>query len=157
MSTINYDNRRQLNDIIASIKSCLHNVIVSDQDNDHENTLLRLRIMISSLSEAKITVDNVIKQIENKQNPGVEIKLKLYNAGGIDCLEKDCPLKHECANHETAGDFRNEDGLTPDLYIVDGHFFCKTKKASESPNNHGALVFKNNELVKTDYWDAELR
>lgn len=32
------------------------------------------------------------------------------------CLEKECPFRRVCANHETAGDFRDEGGLRPELF-----------------------------------------
>lgn len=56
----------------------------------------------------------------------MKIPVKVYAAGGIDCLEDSCPFKGECANHETAGDFRSEDGFTPELSVVDGQWSCKT-------------------------------
>lgn len=31
------------------------------------------------------------------------------------CLDNECPHAGECANHTTAGDYRSEDGPTPDL------------------------------------------
>jgi hypothetical protein len=139
----------QLHYILAGLKNAEQNIAVSDQDDNHEETLTRLRIMLSELDRAKHIANKMIEQIAEKKSPGVEIKIKLYDLGGIDCLEKDCPFKQDCANHETAGDFRNEDGFTPDLYVVDGNFFCRSKKAGKSSEtNCGALVFENNELVK---------
>jgi hypothetical protein len=49
----------------------------------------------------------------------VDIDFKLY-ANTIECLSEDCPLRKECANHYTAGDFRSEGGMTPALRFV-GH------------------------------------
>jgi hypothetical protein len=56
----------------------------------------------------------------------MKVELKIYEQGGIDCLSKDCAFRKECANHETAGDYRSEDGFTPDLYEKNGGYFCNT-------------------------------
>ena len=53
----------------------------------------------------------------------VEPKEK-YNA--IICLQKDCPWNRECANHETAGDFRSEGGSRPLLKLLNGELHCDT-------------------------------
>lgn len=42
----------------------------------------------------------------------------------LECFEEDCIFKHECANHVTAGDFRTEDGLVPDISLVEGVYHC---------------------------------
>jgi hypothetical protein len=86
----------------------------------------------------------------------ISIKTKVYDGGGIDCLEDSCPFKRQCANHTTAGDYRSEGGFTPELYREGGVFFCKTKNKAarvnypEFPseiNGTGSLVLKDGELV----------
>lgn len=42
-----------------------------------------------------------------------------------------CPFERECAQYKTAGDFRTEDGFTPELLFKDGKLQCKT--ATELP------------------------
>jgi hypothetical protein len=39
--------------------------------------------------------------------------VKPYHA--IICENSDCPFKRECSNHSSAGDFRTEDGFSPEL------------------------------------------
>lgn len=56
------------------------------------------------------------------------IPFKIYNGGGIDCLSETCKFKRECANHRTAGDFRSEDGFSPELVSKDGEIFCITQE-----------------------------
>lgn len=85
------------------------------------------------------------------------IATKIYEGGGIDCLDNGCPYKRECANHRTAGDYRSEGGFTPDLFEDNGQFFCRTKTLpanqeisygsfpSESMGQ-GELIFKDGEL-----------
>ncbi len=40
------------------------------------------------------------------------------------CLDKECAYKSKCANHTTAGDFRSEDGRTPDLARTPSGWSC---------------------------------
>jgi hypothetical protein len=56
----------------------------------------------------------------------MKVELKLYPMGGIDCLSKTCSFRKECANHESAGDYRSEDGFRPDLFEKNGEYFCNT-------------------------------
>lgn len=58
-----------------------------------------------------------------------KINVKIYDQGGVDCTVEHCVFKFECANHKTAGDYRNEDGFTPDITEEDGQFLCATKDA----------------------------
>ena len=48
----------------------------------------------------------------------------LYSA--IICLEETCLYRKNCANHVSAGDFRSEDGFTPELNLRQGNVHCKT-------------------------------
>jgi hypothetical protein len=45
----------------------------------------------------------------------------LYNA--IICLEETCLYRKNCANHVSAGDFRSEDGFTPELNLKQGNVY----------------------------------
>ena len=56
----------------------------------------------------------------------MKIQLKIWNGMGITCLSENCVFKRECANHTTAGEFRSEDGFTPELYEKHGEYFCDT-------------------------------
>lgn len=49
------------------------------------------------------------------------------------CLEN-CKFDRKCANHDTAGDFRMEDGFTPKLSLRDGEVYCGTKNADTNPD-----------------------
>jgi hypothetical protein len=52
--------------------------------------------------------------------------------GTYPACEADCPYSRDCANHTTAGDYRTEDGLTPDLHLeLDGW------KCSKQPKQTG--------------------
>lgn len=66
------------------------------------------------------------------------------------------------ANHTTAGDYRSEDGFTPDLHREGGVFFCKTKNQSarvhypgfpSEINGNGSLVLKDGDLVVYHWGD----
>ena len=66
------------------------------------------------------------------------------------CKSLDCPYRKDCANHTSAGDYRFEEGLKPDLRKIDGEWSC-----SMSPYQHlsGAVLIEDvnidNELL---YW-----
>lgn len=40
------------------------------------------------------------------------------------CYSQNCPLTRECANHDTAGDFRSEGGSTPKLELIGDKVIC---------------------------------
>ena len=52
------------------------------------------------------------------------------------CLEKDCPWKRVCANHDTAGDFRSEDGVTPKLSLRNSVLHCETIHSKGDGDRH---------------------
>jgi hypothetical protein len=60
------------------------------------------------------------------------------------CYSKDCPFKSECAQHDTAGDYRFEDGYTPKLVYFPSldQVWC-TKEVLKL---HGALRLKNGDF-----------
>ncbi len=41
----------------------------------------------------------------------------ISNDGNTVCFDKDCPYKRDCANHASAGEFREEGGFSPYLEI----------------------------------------
>jgi len=47
-----------------------------------------------------------------------------------DCKSRNCPFSEQCANHESAGEIRLDDGFTPEIFYDDetNEFFCKTAK-----------------------------
>ena len=78
-------------------------------------------------------------------------------------MEKQCPYKHECAQHITAGDFRTEGGITPKLVIKERTVWCKTKFTKPDADTHGmygplpdkytlygSVILKNGEIVLAD-------
>jgi hypothetical protein len=57
--------------------------------------------------------------------------------------DSQCPYTKECAQHYTAGDFRSEDGMTPDLELQNGVWHCsKTRR-----ENNGMLFVENGKLT----------
>lgn len=62
----------------------------------------------------------------------VEIEVWPFG-GGLICHEKECKFRRECANHETAGDFRTDDGFSPELTLCNGEFYCDTKYRAHHP------------------------
>ena len=62
---------------------------------------------------------------------------------GINCLSDDCPIRKDCANHFTAGDFRGEDGGSPLIDKVGNEYFCAKKFRS---NGHGSVIFDGKKI-----------
>lgn len=62
------------------------------------------------------------------------------------CFAANCARRAYCANHQTAGDYRTEDGMTPNLVLRDGQWLC-TKKVG--PNNGAILA--NGTLAEKSY------
>ncbi len=77
----------------------------------------------------------------------IKIKYNIIGKEFIECIENKCKYKKKCANHESAGDFRVEGGLTPDLKLVRFKLHCNTYltgKGIHSPNNDSnALLISN--------------
>lgn len=92
----------------------------------------------------------------------MKIKCEVYDSGYVECLEETCPFLRECANHTTAGDFRSEDGFSPELFEENNIFFCRTKTAKKHkdlpasyPKNYyklkrGMIIFQEGEFVNVD-------
>lgn len=55
-----------------------------------------------------------------------KISADIKSCQAVICEEKNCPWDRVCANHETAGDFRSEDGTRPILHLEQGDVFCET-------------------------------
>ncbi len=96
-----------------------------------------------------------------RQELAKEVPIKIYSAGGIDCCSEDCKFHQSCAVHASAGDFRMEDGFTPELSILSRvRAKCVTFDRPADPDwkhcnvpeedsglGHGALIYsKDGEL-----------
>lgn len=55
-----------------------------------------------------------------------KIKIDQYNC----CTSEDCLFSRECSQHYTAGDFRAEDGFTPEITSKDDEIYCASKDKS---------------------------
>lgn len=81
----------------------------------------------------------------------------------IVCEMSNCPYQRECANHASAGDFRSEGGLVPELSMKNGEVHCDTimRPSDESidyaclPENYSnigpSLCWKDIREVVNDY------
>lgn len=85
------------------------------------------------------------------------VLVKNLNAGSstphLDCGEDSCLFVKTCAQHSSAGDFRSEGGMTPDLAWVNNQWYCSKK---ETDRDIGAILKKGNRfLVLSDYlWEV---
>ena len=71
--------------------------------------------------------------------------IEIYTGGGLQCNEE-CVFAKTCAIHRTAGDFRSEDGFSPEIRFENYCFFCDSKNQPSMytyfgivPVNHDAL------------------
>ena len=77
----------------------------------------------------------------------MKIELEFY--GDPFCLSKTCVFNRECANHETAGDYRSEDGFKPEIVEINGEYYCNT--ADQLPKDDDRLYRIPNNYDKLDY------
>lgn len=59
------------------------------------------------------------------------------------CLDDECEHKRVCANHESAGDYRSEDGPTPNVSIVNNELSCN----KQLTNSVGMACIRNGKIV----------
>lgn len=102
-------------------------------------TILLDGLSIESLEELKDAINKKQRlyhkeQAEKRATIPVEIEESSY--GTPICVSKNCPEKKSCANHTTAGDFREEDGFTPNLHLIGGKWLCEQKPTQA----HGILI-----------------
>lgn len=126
---------------------------------------LRLPQHIKSYSSAKLSglarrfnramdeadeCDKMIREIADEETQWFEFD---YNQGQtmVICLDETCPYRRDCANHVTAGDFREEGGLTPNLKLIRKELkdaitgqpsgYVEQWRCTKSPQDHdGALL-----------------
>lgn len=56
----------------------------------------------------------------------------------LNCNSGDCPFRRECAQHETAGDFRSEGGFSPVVEKQNDDYICLTRNAEvDFESSHG--------------------
>lgn len=66
------------------------------------------------------------------------MKIPLSNNKYLNCESDDCPFNRECANHETAGDFRSDSGFSPKVEKVGDDYICKTRDSEiDMDADHG--------------------
>jgi hypothetical protein len=53
------------------------------------------------------------------------MKIELMPDSAV-CLSETCIYNRECANHASAGDYRTEDGFTPELDLQGNQWVCLT-------------------------------
>jgi hypothetical protein len=62
-----------------------------------------------------------------------EKKAKYRIGASYICESESCAFNRECANHATAGQFREEGGFSPELHEENGEFFCFTQGEEVDP------------------------
>lgn len=64
------------------------------------------------------------------------IQFEILESNAVICKDKTCSYKRECANHDTAGDFRSDSGFTPQLFVLNNktEIDCYTKDQSVHEN-----------------------
>lgn len=75
-----------------------------------------------------------------------KIEIETYREVGFSCKSDDCPYRQECAQHDSAGDFRDEDGFTPELFMTDSGVNCETKDKKPANVVYGSYPENYNDL-----------
>lgn len=73
-----------------------------------------------------------------------KINIEIWGMAVI-CNDEDCPNRRECTNHQSAGDFRSDAGLRPELAgidVVNEVAWCSTRDAviEEDSFEYGSMV-----------------
>lgn len=68
----------------------------------------------------------------------------------FECQDKYCPYQKGCAQHETAGEHRYENGFTPELLIIGNQCHCDTYE-QEPLRYNGEII----EDLPANYADLE--
>ncbi len=109
-----------------------------------------------TLSELSKFVSNAEKNLGDAEKSPKEPKRFEINADvmnySVICNEERCPQSQECAQHTSAGEFREEDGMTPDLIVKGDKAFC-TKLDTE--RYFGMLKRDGNEMVLEDRQEGD--
>ena len=70
------------------------------------------------------------------------------------CVDNTCEFTSKCAQHDSAGQFREESGFTPDLAFLKSGWACTKQETNKS----GMLIWVNGKYVQYQgpgYSDAE--
>lgn len=71
-------------------------------------------------------------------------QMKRWSDTAFFCQSKTCEFIKECAQHESAGDFRSESGDTPNVISINEHFFCNY---TLNEHSRGMLLIDNGKLI----------
>jgi hypothetical protein len=59
---------------------------------------------------------------------------------GLICEETECKYSRECANHSSAGDFRSEEGASPNLSLIKGEVICASYSEGFTLSDEGFIL-----------------
>ena len=111
---------------------------------NHRETLMLQDLETWSDEKLKTMASEIHKEMERRMQIKQAaravhlIEIEETNKTPI-CVSKTCWLNKECANHETAGDFRSEAGFTPNLQKKDNVWYCEQKETG----SRGMLIWKD--------------
>lgn len=120
---------------------------LSQQTGFSRSALIRMALsnLLSDIQEGKREVPKFIPRTDL---PAMAIKpLSETQVSVLECKET-CPYDRECANHESAGDFRTDDGLVPTLTKVEGGYHCDR---NPKRTGGGAILSDGNQ---TNAWEV---
>lgn len=106
---------------------------------DEGMTFVEARALMGYLkSEISCTATLNLMQHQLQLKSGRGVSVKIYGEYPA-CLDEECPLKQDCANHTTAGDYRTKDGLTPDLVKTDAGWQCNRHAGGDAGWSRGRM------------------
>lgn len=106
---------------------------------------------IKTILAATDSAVSAFEQTKKLTEPRVKVPMERLNDRDdlvLQCNSEDCRFKQSCANHRSAGDFRTEDGFTPDV-IKEGDDYLCTQMVT---GNAGALL---GDMVSTVWSETE--
>jgi hypothetical protein len=99
-------------------------------------TTLEARALLGYI-QAQIETEVIMCILQRQLLDNIEpVDVNVYAKTPL-CLDKGCLHKKECANHTTAGDYRLEDGPTPDLARTPSGWSCSRSLTEQA---RGAIL-----------------
>lgn len=85
-----------------------------------------------------------------KRKAALPAPIEIFDAGGVNCLSRDCQFRKSCTNHDTASEYRSEDGITPELFKDGEQILCYTQTGEGKQREGGCVIFRGGKFVRAE-------
>ena len=75
----------------------------------------------------------------------MRVDIEIFTCGALQCNDE-CIFSGSCAIHKTAGEFRSEDGFSPEIRLEDDIFFCDSKDQPSRYTEYGTVPLNHDAL-----------